>query len=231
MSRSTEPPQERTHFLLLNRLTQTASPPTIKASFRGTQQGATSYVPYRRSKPPVTPDSADETELHSCRARVETDDLPEVPQQRPRRFFWFRYFLIAAVVMFSLYAVYTKWVDPFIATVSHQWHYGDARISHTTMLIQGKQRDVLGIGYKGTVQIIVLPDPTDPTSKATAYLAPRPFNDHLSRMVVLHPEYVNPSDHYLDLVVEVEGTNGVSPVLYGKSDGTFQWNSPPSEKG
>jgi hypothetical protein len=231
MSRSTEPTRERKHFLLPNRLSQTASPPTFKASFRGSQQGATSYVPYRRSKPPSLPDAAHNTEHPPQKSSRETDELPEVPLQQPRRFFWLGYFLIAAVIMYSLYTVYTKWVDPFITGVSNQWHYGDARISHITILLEGKQRDVLGIGYQGSVEVIVLPTPTDQTSQAIAYVAPQPFHDHQSRMVLLHPEYVNPGDRYLDIVVEVEGTSGVSPVLYGKSDGTFQWSTPPNEKG
>ncbi len=100
-------------------------------------------------------------------------------------------------------------------------------MAHATISFNGKQRDILGIGYKGQVEVIILPNPKDPTTRATVYVDPQPFQDAKSRLVIPHVGYVNTGDHYLDILLEVEGTNGVSPVLYGRGDGTFQWNTPP----
>jgi hypothetical protein len=160
---------------------------------------------------------------------VSTEDII---MRRPHYTYrWLRYVLAAAVIIYSLYAVFPKWVDPFVMNTYNQWHYGDARVSVASMVINGKQRSLLGIGYKGEVEVIVLANPKDPTSQATVYIDPQPFSDTKNRVVLLHPGYVNQADRYLDILVEIEGTEGVSPVLYGKSDGTFQWNSPPAQKG
>jgi hypothetical protein len=204
--------------------------PNYKASFRGSQQGATSYIPYRSSKPPRPPDVLEPDEQQApARGRVRTtEDSTDVVCSRPH-IAWKRCFVAAAVICYLLYAAYTSWVNPFLTNLSHQWHYGDARISHTTMTVNGKQRDLLGIGYRGQVEVILLPDLKDPNTQATLYIDPQPFTTTANKLVVLHPGYVN-SDLYPDILVEVEGTQGVSPVLYGKPDGSFQWNSPP-EKG
>jgi|GEM_PF-5695620 hypothetical protein len=215
---------------------QTASPPQYKASFRGSQQGTTSYVPYRRSKPPHKADVLTDADKATTRnaipadsEEITTDSTTDTftIRRQPLKWQFVRYLLVASIILYSLYAVYVKWVDPFLTNIQNHWQYGDARVSITSMTIQGKQRNVLGIGYHGNVEIIILPDSTNPHSQALAYIAPQPFHDAQNRVVTLHPAYVN-TDTYLDIIVEVEGTNGVSPVLYGKADGTFQWNSPPA---
>ncbi len=204
--------------------------PAYKASFKGSQQGATSYIPYRSSPPPKQSDvlNPDEQQAPARRSARTTEESTDLVSYRPG-IPWKRCFVAAAVICYLLYAAYTSWVNPFLTNFSHQWHYGDARISYTTMTINGKQRDLLGIGYKGQVEVILLPNPKDPTAQATIYLDPQPFTTTATRVVMLHPAYVN-NDPYLDIIVEIEGAQGVSPVLYGKPGGSFQWNSPP-EKG
>jgi hypothetical protein len=204
---------------------QVANAP-IKGTYKGAVQGQTSYVPYRSSKPPIPADvlPPDRQQVRTRRP-VTTEDLPN-QQSIIQQYGWLRYPLVAFIIMYSLYALYTGWIIPKATAISDQWHYGDARVSHTTMTINGKVRDLLGIGYKGQVEVIILPDFKDPTSKASFYIAPQPFHDTTSRYVILHPAYVNAGDHMEDIVVEIEDTGGVSPVLYGKADGTFQWTVP-----
>lgn len=222
MPKSHEPPG--------NSLPQVTDAPHYKASFRGSQQGATSYIPYRSSTPPKQPDvlNPHEQQVSRNHRTRNTEDVNTGTLARPG-IPWKRCFVAAAVICYLLYAAYTSWVNPFLTNISHQWHYGDARISHTTMTINGNARDLLGIGYKGQVAVVLLPDPKEPNTQATLYSDPQPFTTIAPRVVLLHPAYVN-SDSYLDIIVEIEGTQGVSPVLYGKPDGSFQWNSPP-EKG
>jgi hypothetical protein len=216
--------------LVANSFQHVTDAPAYKASFKGSQQGTTSYIPYRSSTPPKQPDALnpDDRQAPARRSARTTEESTDVVPYRPG-IPWKRCFVAAAVICYLLYAAYTSWVHPFLTNLSHQWHYGDARVSHTSMTINSKQRDLLGIGYKGQVEVVLLPDPKDPTAQATIYIDPQPLTTIATRAVILHPAYVN-SDPYLDILVEVEGTQGVSPVLYGKPDGSFQWNSPP-EKG
>lgn len=207
-----------------------AMPPPFKGTIKGSVQGQTSHIPYRSTKPPIAADvlPPDRQQVRTRHA-VTTEDLPDI--QPHRSIPWKRCLVAAAVIMYSLYAMYTSWVNPWVTGMYNQWHYGDARVSHATILINGKQRDILGIGYKGQVEVIILPDPTDPTTRATVYIDPQPFQDTKSRLVIPQISKVNSGDTYLDILLEVEGTNGVSPVLYGKADGTFQWNTPPPVRG
>jgi hypothetical protein len=129
-----------------------------------------------------------------------------------------------AVVLLVLFA-YTTWIAPWVQNMLDQWHYGDARISYTMVTINGASRDVLGIGYKGEVEIVILPDPRNPQSHVGMYILPDPLGGKSSHVVTPHAAYVN-NDQYEDIVVQIEGTD-VAPALYGTADGTFQWSIPP----
>lgn len=198
----------------------------IKATVKGSVQGQTSRIPYRSSKPPIAGDVLSPDKQQAGKRSQVTVTEDGASSSSSRRYHWFRYPVIAAIIMYSLYASFTSWVLPTYTALSDQWHYGDARVSHTTMKINGVVRDLLGIGYKGRVEVIILPDPKHPQSQAQIYLDPQALSDTQNRFVVLHPMFINPMDPNEDIVVEIEGMNGIAPVLYGRSDGSFQWNTP-----
>src|SRR6266516_2430313 len=152
--RTQETGRGKPHHLLVSRsFRQVADAATYKAAFRGTQQEKESFVPYRSSRRPAPPDTLGESaqRVRVRRNGVQTEDVPAIPSHR-RSIPWKRCVVAAAVILYSLYAAYTSWVDPFLTTIHNQWHYGDARISHATMIMNGKVRDLLGIGYKGQVE-------------------------------------------------------------------------------
>jgi len=229
--RTQQTKRQRTQHPLVSRsFQQVADASKYKATYRGSQQGDTSYIPYRTSKPPARPDIQDDTASQPPRKARTQGETDAIPLRQPHRAFpWLRYLLAGAIIVYSLYAGYVNWVDPLLTTIHNQWHYGDARVSYTTMTIKGNVRDLVGIGYKGQVEVIILPDPKDPASKATIYIDPQPFHDARNRVVLLHPGYINSGDQFPDILVEIEGTQGVSPVLYGRSDGSFQWNMIPAK--
>src|SRR6266516_4481904 len=89
--------------LVARSFSQTASMPKYKATYRGSQQGETSYIPYRSSKPPARPDVQDDDAMQQpphhaprrARTQGETDALPL--RQHHRLFPWLRYLLAGAV--------------------------------------------------------------------------------------------------------------------------------------
>ena len=126
--------------------------------------------------------------------------------------------------LFLFLVLLSQVVIPWFTAMQDQWNYGTARVSYQTLVIRGKSRDLLGVGYKGRIEVIELADPDDKTSKAAMYIAPEAFADGQSRVVTVELMDVN-HDGVPDLVLHVEGSQ-VSPVLYGLPDGTFQWNLP-----
>ena len=184
-------------------------------TFQGTLQGRPSVVPPRTRA------------AYDDRLRIQPSyrDVEYITEDTRPRMVWKRYVFLGLVACAALlYAMFT-YVVPAINTTINQWHYGDARVSYTTLPIDGVYRDVLGVGYKGVIEVIVLPNQADPQSHSSAYILPAPDGDKSSRVVSIQAVHID-GDLHTDLALTIEGAGSLVPILYGKGDGTFTWTHP-----
>ena len=136
--------------------------------------------------------------------------------------------IVGAVMVFG-YMLVVGWILPTANHLVSQWHQGDARIGYQQLTLNGVRRDVLAMGYKGKLVVLILANLQDKNSHATEYIAPQYFPDGQSRALVVQVMDVN-RDGIPDLVIEVTETTqaqSVAPVLYGQPGGGFAWTPPP----
>jgi len=130
--------------------------------------------------------------------------------------------LVLVLIGWLIIALANAYLFPFLAGIRDHWQTGEARVTYQQVQIHGSMRDVLTMGYKGRIVIIIL---ASKTAQAQEYISNQFYSDMKSRVLTLEVKDVN-RDGISDLVISTGNTSDVWAVLYGNANGGFTWTPP-----
>lgn len=157
----------------------------------------------------------------TCEYDQEEDNLQVVVTPKRRISLGAKLLFIGTVLaLIAFWLFVTSVILPWFTDLRQQVTYGTYRINEQIVRLNGVNRDVITIGHKGSVTLIIMATGKLPLQE---YVNPQFFSDGKSRVYTVRVQDVN-HDGIPDLVLDTgNGSSEVTPVLYGKGDGGFTW--------